>query len=124
MTITLKDVNIVSDNCRLIPIVVKGRPRAVTSTEYKECKQGLIDMIREQLPEWWGALYGSVEIDIEIETYKDITNVAKVLLDALEGAGVIKNDRYVDTLHMHKTVIKRGSPDTVTIEIKEHTLYG
>ena len=38
MIITLKDVNIVSDNCRIIPIIVKGKPRSVTSSEYKKCK--------------------------------------------------------------------------------------
>ncbi len=124
MTITLKDVNIVSDNCRLIPIVVKGRPRSVTSAEYKKCKKDLILMIKAQLPEWWEPMSEGVEIEIGIQTYKDITNVAKVLLDALEGAGVMKNDRYVDILRMYKTPIKRGSLDTVTIEIKDRTLYG
>ena len=83
MTITLKDVNIVSDNCRLIPIVVKGRPRSVTSSEYKKCKKDLILMIKAQLPSWWEPMSEGVEIEIGIQTYKDISNVGKVLLDAL-----------------------------------------
>jgi len=124
MIITLKDVNIVSDNCRIIPIIVKGKPRSVTSSEYKKCKADLIRMIQEQLPEWWEPMSEGVEIEIGVQTYKDISNVGKVLLDALEGAGVIKNDRYVSTLRMYKTPIKRGSPDTVRIEIKERMLYG
>jgi Holliday junction resolvase RusA-like endonuclease len=124
MIINLKDVNIVSDNRRLIPIVVKGRPRSVTSAEYKKCKEDLIRMIREQLPEWWEPMSEGVEIEIGVHTYKDLSNVAKVICDALQGAKVIKNDRYIDILRMYKTPTKRGSLDTVSIEIKERMLYG
>ena len=124
MTITLKEINIVSDNRRMIPIVVKGRPRSVTSSEYKKCKADLIKRIQGQLPAWWEPMSEGVEIEIEVQTYKDISNVGKVLLDALEGAGVIKNDRFVDILRMYKIPVKRGSPDTVKIEIKERVLFG
>ena len=70
MIIELKDINIVSDNRRLIPIIVKGRPRSVTSSEYKKCKNDMIKIVKSQLPEWWETISDAINVKINVQTYK------------------------------------------------------
>lgn len=117
MLIEIKDYKIVSDNKRLIPIIINNKPRSVTSAEYKKCKKELIEMIRGQMPKDWIALNDNIKVTIKAYTYKDIWNILKVISDALEGAEVMRNDRYVYYANIQKIPIKRGQPDTVYIEI-------
>lgn len=117
MNIEIKGYEIISDNERLIPIIVNNKPRLVTSAKYKKCKKELIKIIQSQMPEHWNILNHEIEITIRAYTYKDVGNIIKVISDALEGAEVINNDRFVSDVHIHKVAIKRGQPDTVYIEL-------
>jgi len=114
MVIVIRDFQIVSDNERLIPVIMKGKPRVVTSGKYKKCKEQLRVLMREQMPEGYKPPEEPV-IFMQVQTYKDIGNIAKVVMDALEGAGVIKNDRDILRLDVEKIKAKRGASDSLYI---------
>jgi len=58
------------------------------------------------------------KITIMFKMYKDIDAPLKPVLDALETAGIITNDRYVTELHIHKETIKRGHPEAVKVWVE------
>ena len=59
---------------------------------------------------------GRLHVLIIIDTYKDADNF-KIICDALQDAGVIKNDREVIYYAVAKTVVKRGSNEKITVQI-------
>ena len=109
--------HIVSDNKRTIPIIIKGKPRQVPSTEYRKCKESLIEYMKFETPEHHIPYNKNIYVRIYIKTYKDILNPAKILVDALEGAGIIENDRFINFVYVAKTPIKRGEIDSIEIQI-------
>lgn len=58
-------------------------------------------------------------ITMDFSMYKDIDSTAKCILDALEDAEVITNDRYVTRLHIYKDSIKRGYPESLRVWVEE-----
>lgn len=116
MRFVLENVKIVSENKRLAYNRKTGR--AFTSTEYKQSKACIEAAFIEQTK--YRPMYGeNVVITITVHTYKDIDNCIKPILDAMQVAGVIKDDRYVVRLLVHKIPIKRGQPDTIIIDVEE-----
>ncbi len=119
MTIEIPPMKIVSDNDRLIPVIDRVRYnalRVVTSGVYKRCKESLIKIIQAQIPATWEPS-DDIVLELFVHTYKDATNILKILCDALEGAGVVKNDRHITTLFVCKYPVKRGQPDVVKMRI-------
>ena len=57
-------------------------------------------------------------ITIEVETYNDIDSFCKPLLDGLEKAGVIDNDKSILKMHIYKTQIKRGQPNKLDVWVE------
>ena len=119
MTIEIPPMKIVSDNERLVPVImgkVKKYPRNVTAADYKYCKQYLVEVMKDQIPSDWKP-GKDVVVEVFVHTYKDITNILKILMDALEGAGGVENDRYITTLLVVKYPVKRGQPDVVKMRV-------
>jgi len=108
---------IVSDNQRTIPTIVNGHPRQVPSNEYKKCKDELIKWMKFETPPYHKPFNNNIVIRGKVWTYKDITNILKILCDALEGAGIIENDRQITKCIIEKIPIKRGEIDSVEIGI-------
>ena len=109
MNIKLPPMNIISDNERIIPIIMGGKPRAVSSPRYKKCKNELIrQMILQRDEATLHKWNSNIRIKIIAHTYKDITNISKIIVDSLEKAGIIENDRCVTVFLMVKIPIKRG----------------
>lgn len=117
MKFILENLKIVSDNKRSMPIRMGRFIRIVSTKEYRECKADLTDRL---LTQWDGNQFQDCEITVRVKTYKDILNIGKVLFDALEDVGIIKNDRYVLKAVFIKEPIKRNQDDYVEIEIKEY----
>lgn len=45
----------------------------------------------------------SVEIEANIDRRRDLDNLVKPILDALQHEGIIRDDRYVDHIHIERT---------------------
>ena len=120
MIIEIPPMKIVSDNERLVPVIMgkgeKKYPRNVTSKVYDKCKESLIRIMQAQIPSDWKP-GKNVAVTLFVHTYKDITNILKILMDALEGAGGVENDRYITTLFVLKHPVKRGQLDEVRMTI-------
>ena len=122
MVLNIPPMKIISDNERLVPVVMKGKGgkshylRTVTSGPYKRCKAVLIRIMEEQIPPGWKPSENIV-LEVFVHTYKDATNILKILCDALEESGVVKNDRHITTLFVCKFPIKRGQPDVVKLRV-------
>ena len=89
----------------------------MSTTSYRKYKEDLIIFFRSQLPIGWETIQGAFGVRIKVWTYKDQSNLIKAILDALEGAGVIKNDRYCDRLYMIKEAQKKNEPEKIKIEV-------
>ena len=59
---------------------------------------------------------GRLHVLIIIETYKDADNF-KIICDALQDSGVIKNDREVVYYAVAKNIGKRGSEEKIIVQI-------
>ena len=59
---------------------------------------------------------GRLHVLIIIDTYKDADNF-KIICDALQDSGVLKNDREVIYYAVAKTPVKRGSNEKITVQI-------
>ena len=121
MTIEIPPMEIVSDNERLVPViryskVGKQYPAMVLNTKYDICMKQLVGIMKEQIPSDW---VPSKDIVWELfaRTYKDVTNLLKILGDSMEKAGVIKNDADLTTVFIVKYKAKRGSLDNVRMRI-------
>jgi len=118
MRIKIDNIDIISDNFRTIPVIRKGKPTQVSNADYAKCKKSLAELfnaarVNRNLP-----TYNShIRITINAFTFKDITNIVKVIVDALELGKVIKNDRYVTEVHLFKNAIKRGERERVTVDV-------
>ena len=99
---------------------VTKQGRIVSSTDYRKCKEVLTQLFEVKKREC--GLKKPIKysaIVYHIGTYKDSSNCIKVIEDALQCAGVIENDR--DILHfiVHKKHQKRGSWDSLKVEVQE-----
>lgn len=59
---------------------------------------------------------GKLHVLIIIDTFKDADNF-KIICDALEVAGVIKNDRQIVYYTVAKNVVKLGTPEKIIVQI-------
>lgn len=121
MVIDIPPMQIISDNERLVPVIMKLKsgkiyPRMVTSAAYKKCKKDLIRLMKSQIPKGWEPS-DNIVWELFVHTYKDVTNILKILGDSMEGAGVVKNDRHLGTVFIVKYFEKRGSEDRVKMRI-------
>ena len=112
--INISEINIISDNERLIP---GKQGRMVLNPKYRKCKEDLTNLIRSKIPEGWGGpIEESIPIVLVLRTNKDVTNLVKIIADCMEGAGLIKNDRIIEDIHIMKRP-KIGPYDSVDIHL-------
>ncbi len=120
LRLTLPWSALAPDNLRVPPL---GAAAKAKRAAYDRAKAAAVDAIRAQthdavrlargLP-WSGpiALYGSVFVPDD--RIRDVTNFGKLVLDALEEAGVVRNDRWFwDTRWTRPAV----DPDAPRIEL-------
>ena len=63
---------------------------------------------------------GRLHVTIFISTYKDSDNF-KIIMDSLQDAGIIKNDRDVILYTVVKTPIKRGQNESIIVQIHKES---
>ena len=63
---------------------------------------------------------GRLHVTIFIDTYKDSDNF-KIIMDSLQDAGIIKNDRDVILYTVVKTPIKRGQNESIIVQIHKES---
>jgi len=100
---------------RSIPMS-NGTSKVLISRDGRAWKKKALQLVAMQRP---GALTGDVEIVLEVyfkDRRRDLDNAAKPLLDLLQAARVIENDRQVVDLHMMRRVDK-GNP-RVEIDVR------
>lgn len=89
--------NAISLNNSKANFVRDGKVRTVNVTEYKEWKE----MLRSEIAKQWGIMLPyEQEVFVIYDIYRidnraDYANCGKALDDALEAAGVLKNDRLI-----------------------------
>lgn len=103
----------ISANMRLI----RGNNRWVPNPRYKAFKQSLIWVLKSK----WGVdpieYPVVVRLYIELNPRIDAQNILKPAIDAIEQAGVIKNDKQVWELHMYR-FDKIGEDDIIKYVIE------
>lgn len=87
----------------------------VSDPKYKRSREELAWRFKEQFTRD-EPMAGKLHVTIIIETYKDSDNF-KIIMDALQDSGVLKNDRDVDYYTVVKTPVKRGSPEKIIVQI-------
>lgn len=87
----------------------------VSDPKYKRSREELAWRFKEQFT-GDEPMTGKLHVTIIIDTFKDADNF-KIILDALQDAGVIKNDREVILYTVVKNVGKLGSPEKIIVQI-------
>jgi Holliday junction resolvase RusA-like endonuclease len=113
----IKDISLVSVNERHIIAMNKktGGKFIKNSTEYNRLIKDLFTVFR--FAHKCETLKGKVLVEIVVSTYKDIDNVIKPVIDSLQKAEVIEDDRNVSKLYIVKNEIKKGSPDSIIVKV-------
>ena len=117
MKFELKDIKMISENQRQMPVKIGKSFRLISTKEYREYKQLLTDYFTLNAPKT--PILGNFYAKLIVHTYKDLTNITKAIFDALEKSGHIKNDRFLLDCHLIKIPVKRGQPDSFFLEIWE-----
>ena len=121
MVIEIPPMKIVSDNERLIPVIHKRKggqiyPQLVNNPKYDKCKDDLILIIKPQIPDDWKPSKNIVW-EVYARTHKDVTNILKILGDALQGAGVVTDDKHIGTVFVVKFFEETKGLDNVRMKI-------
>ena len=90
--------------------------RLVLSPSYRDFKSSLSKCCRRV------SIAAPYSVTIEIESYKDIDNSIKPILDCLTLAGVIIDDREVNELRVVKTKRKRGASESLRVYVEQKNL--
>ena len=93
-------------------------PFLILSSKYKLCSETLLTLFRSSIDINKIVNYTSnVKVVIKLETYLDIDNAVKMIIDTICKLKVIKNDRVINELFIIKKPIKRGSPSNILVKI-------
>jgi Holliday junction resolvase RusA-like endonuclease len=57
-------------------------------------------------------------VEIYIDTYKDIDNCVKMIIDSMAEAGVIDNDKNVKQLYVSKEYLKKGKTENLIVNVE------
>lgn len=100
-------------------ITIKGRPRMVVSKAAKDYAREVVRVISaEQSQQMVGRLSVSIVCYAPDRRRYDLDNRVKVLLDAIERAGLIANDEQIDELNIRRGDVKKpGRVEIVFCEL-------
>jgi Holliday junction resolvase RusA-like endonuclease len=105
---------VVSANRRLVP--GKGKARWVGNPEYKSFLESLAYQIRGYTRKRYKTC--DLLLSFELSRQIDHHNLLKPICDAIEAAGVVKNDRDIGNILLMKPVRhKNGEDDYIQIHI-------
>lgn len=105
----------VSENRRLLPGAAKGR--LISNPDYKAFKESVAWACKLENEHLEGPV--SVRLFLELGLRMDAQNVIKPVLDALELAGVIKNDKQVRSFSFHREDRAAKEEDRIGILVQE-----
>lgn len=117
IVIDVVDFKLSSVNQRTIPIVRGGKSFQVPDPAYNKCKNDLIKIFQSKTPYDFKMLERDILVMVKIFTSKDLDNCLKLIIDALQGAEIIKDDSEVMQIEARKVKIKRGRPETIEITV-------
>jgi len=103
----------ISENDRLLP----GKGRFRINPAYKAFKESVAWFCMQELEYFEGPV--SVRLFMELNPRIDAQNVIKPVLDDLELAGVIKNDKQVRSFSFHREDRAAKEEDKIGISVKE-----
>ena len=98
-----------------ILISSKGGGRKVLGKKGKEFREAVIEMSSS-------INFEDSRLSVQIDAFppdrrkRDLDNILKPLLDALESAGMFNDDSQIDTLSITRKEVLKGGAVTVTIE--------
>jgi Holliday junction resolvase RusA-like endonuclease len=95
----------ISENQRLAP----GRDRFTVNQEYQAFKESIAWVCKAHMERFDGPV--AVRLFLVLNPRMDAQNVVKPVLDALELAGVIRNDRQVRTFSFYREDRPNGEKD-------------
>lgn len=81
------------------------------NSKYRNFKRDLVSVCKK------GKINPPYKVIIELQTGKDIDSTIKVILDALQEAKILDNDKNVHQLIVEKVPIKRGLPESLTVDV-------
>jgi len=99
-------------------VACKGGGRKVIGKKGKDFRKGVQELIGDRIP-----LEGRLKVEIEVyppdRRKRDLDNVLKATLDALEDAKVYLDDNQIDCLIVNRReVVKGGKMEVKIYEIK------
>jgi Holliday junction resolvase RusA-like endonuclease len=93
-----------------------GRYFIGNSKNYTDIKKAMITNFKAQSK--GQTISGHFSMTIHMCTYKDMTNLFKIIMDSIEGAGIIDNDRDLVSLKAVKKPEKKGSREVIKITLE------
>jgi len=98
-------------------VVQRGGRRLIKTREYRAFLDSMVLSWARYRPEWPIGRF-DVRIDVVLGPRMDAQNVIDPVLDALEQANIIANDRNLRTLTLHKVgVHDQGDDDAIEVVV-------
>jgi crossover junction endodeoxyribonuclease RusA len=98
-------------------VCVRGRPRVLLSREGRAFRQAVREVLQGQhVQALTGRLYVRMDAHPPDNRRRDLDNLQKSILDALQQAGVYLDDSQVDDLHICRRDCRPGGVVIVNIE--------
>lgn len=93
--------------------------RIFETTKYKTEKESLAVAFLASRPA--ETITCAVDMRVTVSLWKMVDTDApmKAIMDCLEAAGVVKNDRQIRSVEIARSYHKRGEPDQLTVELYE-----
>ena len=101
------------ENIRIPSINRKFIKTGVLAPEYRACKEMLRRNCFRNTK-----IKGPYKVEIYIDTYKDIDNGIKMIIDAVAAAGVIDNDKNINKLIISRKPIKKGQMENLIVTVE------
>lgn len=102
----------ISENRRIAP----GNGRFRVNEDYRAFRESLAWMIKPRAEHFAGPV--CVRLILQLNPRMDAQNVIKPVLDALQDAGVLDDDRQVQRLSLYRED-RKGTEDTIGIVVTE-----
>ena len=94
---------------------VSGRPLVYNTQAYKAFQESIHPVLC-QIPHITGHV--DIRLEVTLAKQRDTDGVLKPVLDAIETAGVVSNDRYVRHILMTRKYHGPGNPDVLDIGVR------
>lgn len=107
----------VSTNRRNMTRCVRGKAMVYQGKDYRAFKTDMIIAFRKQFKQPTISGLCDMSLTLSLWKVKDTDGPVKAIMDALEGAGVVRNDKLIRHVNISRSYHAKNENDIVSVEL-------